>query len=39
MVHLLWNEQVAEFAVGISTGGGNRPQERDGQGQLELQTS
>jgi hypothetical protein len=31
MVHFLWNEQVAEFAVGISVGCGNRPQERDGQ--------
>jgi len=32
LVHFLWNEQVAEFAVGISMGCGNRRQERDGQG-------
>jgi len=32
VVYFLRNQQVAESAVGISMGGGNRPQERDRQG-------
>jgi len=27
----LWDQQIAEFAVGNSMGCGSRPQERDGQ--------
>jgi len=32
MMRFLRDQQVAEFAVGISMGCGSRPQERDGQG-------
>ncbi len=32
MVQFLWNEQVAEFAVGTSMGRGNRPKEWEENG-------